>query len=110
MRQIVTLENLSSPSASWNTPPPPIAALLFEIVVFSISALPSALLQKPPPSPPSSRSPPSSSPGMRATLPMIADWRMIRSASGALPKPPPSSAVLRRIVESMTRNSSLDEL
>ena len=108
--QIVTFDSFSRPSASWNMPPPLMAALLLAIVVFSISASPSALLQKPPPSPPSRRRPPSSIPGIRATFPISDDCRMIRSASGAFAKPPPSRAVLRSIVESMTRNSSLDEL
>jgi hypothetical protein len=110
LRQIVTFDSLSSPSASWNMPPPLMPALLSDMVVFSISASPSALLQKPPPSPPSSRCPASSMPGIRATLPMMVDSRMIRSASGAFANPPPSSAVLRSIVERMTRNSPLEEL
>ena len=106
----MTLENFSSPSASWKTPPPVIADLLLEIVVFSISALPSALLQKPPPSPPSRRSPPSSSPGIRVVLPTMLELMMWRSASGALAKPPPLSAMFFWIVVSMTVNGSLDEL
>src|SRR5918992_40867 len=36
LRQIVRFVSLSSPSASWKSPPPPVAAELPEIVVFSI--------------------------------------------------------------------------